>query len=76
MRQALGALSRAANDRFEHERRREGHAPATELLDQDAGELARTDDCLGRRRQEADRRVRGRAVEGRVAARAHSLDKV
>ena len=74
--QALRAPPRAADHRLEHERRRKSCTSSAKLLDENAGELARTDDRLGSRRQEGDGRVRGRAIERRMAARAHGLAEV
>src|SRR5271165_2249144 len=74
--QRAGAFAGAADHGFEHERRRQKHAPAPEFLDEDAGQLPGPQDGLRGRRKERDRRVRGRAVERRVAARERRFGQV
>ena len=76
VREPLGAGSGAADHRLEHEGRRQQHAPAAQLLDKNAGELAGPHDRLRGRRQEADHLARQGAGEGSVSAGAHQLGEV
>ena len=76
VRERLRALASAADHGFEHQRRRQQHAPPAQLLDENAGELAGPHDRLRSRGEKADHLVRDRTREGGIAACRHQLGQV